>query len=172
MLGLIWAQAHDRVIGAHGTMPWHLPEDLKHFRTTTSGATVVMGRATWESLDPRYRPLPGRRNIVLSRRAGFVADGAETATSLDDALALAGAGDVWVIGGGQLYAEAIDRADRLEVTDIDLAVDGDTRAPVVDDRAWQVAAADPDRGWHVSRDGLRYRFTSLARTASSPHPAA
>lgn len=163
MLGLIWAQAHDRVIGAGGTMPWHLPEDLRHFRTTTSGATVVMGRATWESLDPRYRPLPGRRNIVLSRRAGFTAAGADVAGDLDSALAMAGAGDVWVIGGGQLYAEAIARADRLEVTDIDLAVDGDTRAPGVDDRVWEVASAEPDRGWHVSSTGLRYRFTSFRR---------
>ncbi|MCK6212386.1 dihydrofolate reductase [Georgenia sp. EYE_87] len=170
MLGLIWAQAHDRVIGAHGTMPWHLPEDLRHFRSTTSGATVVMGRATWESLDPRYRPLPGRRNIVLSRRPGFVADGAETATTLDEALAMAGDGDVWVIGGGQLYAESIDRADRLEVTDIDLAVDGDTRAPVVDDREWEVAAADPDRGWHASAGGLRYRFTTLVRANQAEGP--
>jgi dihydrofolate reductase len=167
VLGLIWAQAHDRIIGARGTMPWHLPEDLRHFRTTTSGATVVMGRATWESLDPKYRPLPGRRNIVLSRRPGFVADGAETAGGLDDALALAGEGDVWVIGGGQLYAEAIVHADRLEVTDIDLAVDGDTRAPVVDDRAWEVAAADPDRGWHVSSDGLHYRFTTFRRAGAT-----
>jgi dihydrofolate reductase len=166
VLGLIWAQAHDRVIGSRGAMPWHLPEDLRHFRTTTSGATVVMGRATWESLDPRYRPLPGRRNIVLSRRAGFSADGAEAASDLDDALAAAGDADVWVIGGGQLYAEAIGRADRLEVTDIDLAVDGDTRAPVVDDRAWEVAAADPDRGWHVSTKGLRYRFTTFRRTGA------
>jgi dihydrofolate reductase len=166
VLGLIWAQAHDRVIGARGAMPWHLPEDLKHFRTMTTGATVVMGRATWESLDPRYRPLPGRRNIVLSRRAEFTAQGAETATDLDGALAAAGDADVWVIGGGQLYAEAIGRADRLEVTDIDLAVDGDTRAPVVDDRVWEVAAADPDRGWHVSTAGLRYRFTSFRRQGS------
>jgi len=169
VLGLIWAQAHDRVIGAGGTMPWHLPEDLRHFRSITSGATVVMGRATWESLDPRYRPLPGRRNIVLSRRPGFVAEGAETATTLADALATVGDADVWVIGGGQLYAETIERADRLEVTDIDLAVDGDTRAPVVDDRVWEVAAADPDRGWHVSSGGLRYRFTTLVPTAPAPH---
>lgn len=167
MLGLIWAQAHDRVIGAGGTMPWHLPEDLRHFRATTSGATVVMGRATWESLDPRYRPLPGRRNIVLSRRGDFAAEGAETAAGLDDALELAGAGDVWVIGGGQVYAEAMGLADVLEVTDIDLAVAGDTRAPAVDDRRWEVVSADPERGWHVSANGLRYRFTTFRRPRQS-----
>lgn len=168
MLGLIWAQAHDRVIGAGGTMPWHLPEDLRHFRTTTSGATVIMGRATWDSLDPRYRPLPGRRNIVLSRRRDLAADGAERASGLDEALELAADGDVWVIGGGQVYAEALPRADVLVVTDIDLAVDGDTRAPAVDDRRWAVASADPDRGWHVSATGLRYRFTTFRRQDDAP----
>ncbi|WP_043502633.1 dihydrofolate reductase [Georgenia sp. SUBG003] len=171
MLGLIWAQAHDRVIGSSGTMPWHLPEDLRHFRATTSGATVIMGRATWESLDPRYRPLPGRRNIVLSRRPEFAAEGAEPAPDFAAALGLAGDGDVWVIGGGQVYAEALRRADVLVVTDIDLAVDGDTRAPVVDDRAWEVASADPDRGWHVSTTGLRYRFTTFRRPETSPGSA-
>jgi len=164
VLGLIWAQAHGRVIGAGGTMPWHLPEDLRHFRVTTSGATVIMGRATWDSLDPRYRPLPGRRNIVLSRRETFAAEGAERAPDLDAALTLAGDTPVWVIGGGQVYAEALERADVLVVTDIDLAVDGDTRAPAVDDLAWSVASADPDRGWHISTTGLRYRFTTFRRT--------
>nr|WP_185972575.1 dihydrofolate reductase [Georgenia yuyongxinii] len=165
MLGMIWAQAHDRVIGAGGTMPWHLPEDLAHFRARTAGSAVVMGRGTWESLNPRYRPLPGRRNIVLTRRAGFVADGAEVMGTLAEALRLTG-GDAWVIGGGQVFAEALPRADRLVVTDIDLAVDGDTRAPAVDDRVWEVGSADPDRGWHTAANGLHYRFTTFHRRAS------
>lgn len=163
---MIWAQAHDRVIGAGGTMPWHLPGDLAHFRRTTAGSAVVMGRTTWDSLDPRYRPLPGRRNIVLSRRPGFVAEGAERASDLDAALDLLGPGGGWVIGGAQVYAAALDRADTLVVTDIDLSVDGDTRAPVVDDLAWEVESADPDRGWHAAANGLRYRFTTFRRRAS------
>ncbi len=163
MLGMIWAQAHDRVIGADGTMPWHLPEDLAHFRRTTAGSAVVMGRTTWESLDPRHRPLPGRRNIVLSRRPGFVAEGAETAPDLDAALALLGPEGGWVMGGAQVYAEALSRADTLVVTDIDLAVDGDARAPAIDDRDWAVASANPDRGWHTAANGLRYRVTTFRR---------
>lgn len=162
MLGLIWAQAHDRVIGAGGTMPWHLPEDLAHFRRTTTGSAVVMGRATWDSLDPRYRPLPGRTNVVLSRR-GAAVDGALLADDLDVALALAGRGDVWVIGGAEVFAQVIDRADALVVTDIDLDVDGDTRAPAIDDALWAVRSADPDRGWHTAANGLRYRFTTYRR---------
>ncbi|WP_370275938.1 dihydrofolate reductase [Georgenia sp. SYP-B2076] len=159
---MIWAQAHGRVIGAGGTMPWHLPEDLDHFRATTSGAAVVMGRPTWESLAPRYRPLPGRRNIVLTRRAGFAADGAEVAHDLDEALRLAGP-DAWVIGGADVYAQALPRADRLAVTDIDLDVDGDAHAPALDAGAWEIESADPDRGWHTSRTGLRYRITTYRR---------
>ncbi|RPF25736.1 dihydrofolate reductase [Georgenia muralis] len=162
MLGLIWAQAHDRVIGAGGTMPWHLPEDLAHFRRTTTGSAVVMGRATWDSLDPRYRPLPGRTNVVLSRRGAQV-DGALLADDLDVALARAGDGDVWVIGGAEVFAQVIDRADTLVVTDIDIDVDGDTRAPAIDDAVWAVLSADPDRGWHTAANGLRYRFTTYGR---------
>ncbi|WP_193314982.1 dihydrofolate reductase [Georgenia thermotolerans] len=162
MLGMIWAQAHDRVIGADGGMPWHLPEDLAHFKRTTSGSAVVMGRATWDALDPRFRPLPGRRNVVLTRQERFAAEGADVVGSLEEALRLAG-DDGWVIGGGQILVEALPRADRLVVTDIDLAVDGDARAPAIDDTVWEIESADPDRGWHTSRTGLRYRITAYRR---------
>lgn len=158
-LGLIWAEARDRVIGADGTMPWRVPEDLAHFRAVTMGAPVVMGRRTWESFPDRFRPLPGRRNIVVSRTPDWAADGAEHAASLDAALAVAGdAPEVWVIGGGTLYAEAIGRADVLEVTELDLEVDGDTRAP--ERPGWSVVAASD---WAVSRTGIRHRFTTLRR---------
>ncbi|WP_448072911.1 dihydrofolate reductase [Georgenia yuyongxinii] len=163
---MIWAQAHDRVIGAGGTMPWHLPEDFAHFRATTTGSAVVMGRVTWDSLAPRFRPLPGRRNIVLTRQEDFAAPGAEVARDLAGALRLVDGADAWVIGGAQVYAQALPRADRLVVTDIDLAVDGDTRAPAVDDRIWDVESADPDRGWHTGANGLRYRFTTFRRRDS------
>lgn len=162
-VGLIWAEAHDRVIGADGGMPWSVPEDLARFRELTMGSPVIMGRRTWESFPDRFRPLPGRRNIVVTSQDGWHADGAERAASLDDALALAGEGTVWVIGGGRLFAEAIDRADVLEVTELDLDVDGDTFAPPHD--GWPVAAVDPDAGWHTSRSGIRYRFLTLERTA-------
>src|SRR6059036_2989365 len=101
---MVWAQSRDRVIGADGALPWHLPEDMRHFRDLTSGATVVMGRLSWESLPDRFRPLPGRRNIVLSRDAGYSASGAEVVASLEDALR--SAPGAWVIGGAAVYREA------------------------------------------------------------------
>ncbi|MCT9821509.1 dihydrofolate reductase [Microbacterium sp. W1N] len=158
-LGLIWAEARDRVIGADGTMPWHVPEDLQHFRDITMGAPVIMGRRTWESFPDRFRPLPGRRNIVVSRRADWAEAGAEHASSLEDALArVEDAPEAWIIGGGTLYAEAIDRADVLEVTELDLDVDGDTRAPARE--GWALGSETP---WHTSRTGIRYRFTTHHR---------
>jgi dihydrofolate reductase len=162
VLGLVWAQAHDGVIGHDGGMPWHVPEDLAHFKAVTLGAAVVMGRRTWESFPERFRPLPGRRNIVLSRDPSWVAVGAERASSLDDALTLVGDTDVWVIGGGSLYREAIGRADVVEVTDLDLRVDGDTTAPSLD-ATWAETAREPSVGWSLSRTGVPYRFRRLER---------
>jgi dihydrofolate reductase len=169
-IGLIWAEAEGGVIGREGGMPWHVPEDLAHFTALTVGAPVVMGRKTWDSLSPRYRPLPGRRNIVVTRRHDWSADGAEVARSVDDALALAAQGDVdrvWVIGGAQLFADAIGRADRLEVTelrhddDVFDAASGDIIAPVIDS-SWRLAATEPAAGWHTSRSGIRYRFLTYS----------
>ncbi len=175
-IGMIWAQARGGVIGAGGTMPWHLSEDLKHFKRTTSGAPVVMGRRTWESFPPRFRPLPGRTNIVVTRDDGYAADGAVRAASLEEGLALAredlarrgqegpGAADgmLWVIGGGTLYAAAMDVADLLVVTEIDLEVEGDTRAPTIPGSFTQ-SSAEPARGWHEADSGLRYRILTYAR---------
>jgi dihydrofolate reductase len=166
-VGLVWAQAHDRVIGRRGVMPWHLPEDLRHFREVTAGATVVMGRTTWLSLPERFRPLPGRTNIVLSRRPDFAAPGALVRRSLEEALAGApGDARVWVIGGGEVYATAMPMADRLVMTEVDAEVDGDTRAPSIDD-SWQLTSRDPEDGWHRSVTRLRYRFVELSRPRSS-----
>ena len=161
-IGLVWAEARGGVIGADGGMPWHVPEDLAHFKQVTAGAPVIMGRKTWESLPERFRPLPGRRNIVVTRSDDWAHDGVDTAASLDDALRRAevDAPDrIWVIGGGGLFREAIGRADRLEVTELDLDVDGDTFAP--DRSSWRPAATDPGEGWHASRSGIRYRFLTL-----------
>jgi dihydrofolate reductase len=162
-IGLVWAEARDRVIGADGGMPWHVPEDLAHFRDVTMGAPVIMGRRTWESFPDRFRPLPGRRNIVVTGQDDWSADGAERAASLDEALDRAREGTVWVIGGGRLFAESLDRASVLEVTELDLAVDGDTFAPVRD--GWRTVKVDPDAGWHTSRTGIRYRFLTQERDA-------
>lgn len=166
-LGLVWAQTPAGVIGRAGVLPWHVPEDLAHFRQVTDGHPVVMGRTTWQSLPDRFRPLPGRTNVVLSRDPAFVAPGALVAASLESGLALVGAHDdeVWVIGGAAVYAEALARADRLEVTQVDLEVDGDAHAPGIDPQVWAATLVGP---WRTSRTGPRYRFASYVRTGGSP----
>ncbi|MBW8871399.1 MAG: dihydrofolate reductase [Leifsonia sp.] len=158
-LALIWAQAHDRVIGAGGVMPWHLTEDLRHFRALTGTDPVIMGRRTWESLPERYRPLPGRDNIVVTRQADWSSPGALVVHSVDEALtAVTGASTAWVIGGAELYRQTLPVADRLEVTEIDLEVDGDTQAPDPG-TGWSVEAGE----WLTGGNGMRYRFVTYTR---------
>jgi dihydrofolate reductase len=177
VIGLIWAQAAGGVIGAGGALPWHLPEDLAHFREVTRGAAVIMGRRTWESLPERYRPLPGRRNIVLTRRPDWRADGARSAPSLEAGLAgVPSGGDVWVIGGAEVFRRALAFADRVERTDLDRVFDGDVVAPALDPR-WVLVRRDPGQGWHISRAGLRYRFLTFRpaddqEDSSIPAPSA
>ncbi|MEO6116630.1 MAG: dihydrofolate reductase [Pseudolysinimonas sp.] len=161
-LSLIWAQASNGVIGADGTMPWRVPEDLAHFKELTMGSAVIMGRRTWDSFPDRFRPLPGRRNIVLTRDTSWAADGAEVVHSLDEALALDP--NPWIIGGSQLFTATIARADRLEVTQIATSPDGDTYAPTIDPTIWHLTPATLDAPWHTSRTGLDYRFLTYQRT--------
>jgi len=119
--------ANNRVIGKNNQMPWHLPADLGHFKAVTLGKPVIMGRKTYESIG---RPLPGRRNIVISRNSGYTIEGCETAVSLEDAMKLVnGVNELMIIGGGHLYSQALLLADRLYLTFIDLDVDGDTQFP-------------------------------------------
>jgi dihydrofolate reductase len=148
VIGLVWAQSANGVIGRDGTLPWHLPEDLAHFRNLTTGATVLMGRRTWESLPPRFRPLPGRRNLVLSRTPQ---PGVETFPDLAQALAAA-CGDAWVIGGAAVYRAALPLAERIAVTEIRELFEGDTHAPRIGRPPDSVGA------WQTSSTGLRYRF--------------
>lgn len=128
---MVWAQARGGVIGDGRDMPWHLPEDLAFFKQATSGRPVVMGRATWDSLPERFRPLPGRRNIVCTRDPGWSAAGAERAGSVQAALDSAGPGAV-VMGGGQIYAAALGAADECLVTEIDADAHGPVLAPTLD----------------------------------------
>ena len=122
-LVLIAAHAHGRAIGIDNRLPWHLPEDLAHFRRQTTGCAVIMGRKTWDSLPAKFRPLPGRRNVVLTRQAGWSAPGAEVAGSVEEALArLADLPKVFVIGGEQVYRTALPLADELVLTELDLTV--------------------------------------------------
>jgi dihydrofolate reductase len=159
-IGLIWAQAVNGVIGDAGTIPWRLPEDLARFKELTLTGAVVMGRRTWDSLPERFRPLAGRHNIVITRQSGWAADGATVTHSLPDALAAAAPGPVWVIGGGEIYRQAMALAERLEVTEVDLDAPGDTVAPVVGATFEVTSRTD----WVTSRTGLRYRFVSYERS--------
>jgi dihydrofolate reductase len=130
-VGLIWAMASNAVIGRDGRLPWHLPDDLKHFKAITLGHPVVMGRRTYQSVG---KPLPGRSNLVLSRGA-FAAAGVVVVPSLEAALEharAAGAAWVWVIGGAAVYASALPLADRLEVTRVHAEIDGDVKFPAVE----------------------------------------
>jgi len=161
---LVWAQARDRVIGAGGRLPWHLPEDLRLFRELTTGCTVVMGRRTWESLPERFRPLPGRRNVVLTTDPSWSADGAEGAGSVEEVLAVHP--DCWGIGGAAVYAALLPHAGRLGVTDVDLDVDGDTRAPVLD-AGWRRVARTPEAGWATSGTGLAYAVSEYVRAPAA-----
>jgi dihydrofolate reductase len=157
-LGLIWAQSSSGVIGRAGGIPWRLPEDQDRFKQITLGHTVVMGRLTWESLPSKVRPLPGRRNVVLTRQADYMADGATVVRTLEDALT---DDEAWVIGGEQVYRLALPMARRCEVTDIEIDLereDGDAVAPVLDE-TWLGGTGE----WLTSRSGLRYRFLSFAR---------
>lgn len=158
---MVWAQGRGGVIGADGGLPWHLPEDLALFRRLTTGSTVVMGRRTWESLPERFRPLPGRVNVVLTSDGRWSADGALRAASVDQVLAEHGS--CWVIGGGAVYAAFLPHAHRLVVTDVDVQVDGDTWAPVLDG-TWRPTARTPELGWSESSSaGLRYAVTEYER---------
>jgi dihydrofolate reductase len=139
-LNVVVAWARRRVIGRAGRLPWHLPEDLRHFKRTTLGHPIVMGRRTWESIG---RPLPGRRSIVVSRNPGWSAAGCEWAGSLAQALAMcAGAPEVFVIGGAQLFGEALPLAQRLFLTEIDADFEGDTFFPPADLSAWRETARE------------------------------
>lgn len=161
LLCIIAAVSANRVIGAGGRLPWHLPEDLQFFKAQTLGCPVIMGRRTWESIG---RPLPGRRNIVVTRNRAFQAAGATTAASLEEAIAqCAGEARVFVIGGGDLYRAALPLADRIMLTEIRRAYDGDAHFPDFDRRQWRATRREP----RVSRDGLEFDFVCYERAAQA-----
>ena len=163
-LVLVAAHAENGVIGRDGDMPWRLPSDLRHFKAVTLGTPVIMGRKTYLSIG---RPLPGRANIVVSR-SGFTAEGVETVDSLDKALERArsyaqesGASQISVIGGGQIYALAIDRADELILTEVDAEIEGDTVFPAIDSSLWKkISLSEPVR---TEKDSHSVRFAVWQR---------
>ncbi len=168
---LIAAVGRNGVIGKDNALLWNFPEDMAHFRNLTAGQTVIMGRKTWESLPERFRPLPGRQNIVLSRQKGFEAPGATLAGSLDEAIASAALArpshTVFVIGGEQIYQQAMAFADRLEITEVALSPEGDAYFPTITGDAWEPTAT------RESPPMLRFiTYTRKPRPNSEPGIAA
>jgi dihydrofolate reductase len=159
-LHLIYARARNGVIGKDGQMPWHLPEDLAHFKRVTLGQPVIMGRKTWDSLPARFRPLPGRVNIVVTRQANWEAEGALRAASIEDAMRLCGgAPDAWIMGGAEIYRQAEPLASTAVVTEIDADFEGDAFAPTLSP-AWQETARES----HVAASGLAFNFVTYHQT--------
>jgi len=159
-LGLIYARSRNGVIGKDGTLPWHLPEDLAHFKAKTAGCPVIMGRRTWESLPPKFRPLPGRKNIVITRRKDWNEKGAFRASSLEEAVRLCGdAPKAWVTGGTEIFSQSLGIAHVAEVTEIHADFEGDTFAPVLGPE-WREAS----RETHTSKAGLPFSFVTYLNT--------
>ncbi len=159
-LHLIYARAANGVIGINGTLPWHLPEDLAHFKRTTLGCPVIMGRKTWDSLPPKFRPLPGRTNIVVTRQPDWNETGAQPVPDLRKALQLCEqSADVWVIGGAQLYALTEPLASTAVVTEIEQDFAGDAFAPTLGE-AWKETA----RERQVAASGLAFSFVTYTRS--------
>ena len=170
IVALVVARGRNGVIGRDGDLPWRLRSDLQRFKAVTMGKPCLMGRKTWESFPAQYRPLPGRTNIVVSRRQTSAEQMREAGAAvvpgfregLDAALESDGLDLIWVIGGSTLFDQALDVATLAEVTVLDVDAEGDTFAPVLDG-SWQRTAVEPDTGWHESRTGVRYRFERWER---------
>ncbi len=159
---LIAAMARNRAIGLDGAMPWHLPRELKHFKDSTMGKPIVMGRKTWESIG---RVLPGRQNIVVTRDPDYAAAGCDVAASLEEAVAVASGEEVMIIGGGQLYAEAMPVADRMLLTLVDCEPGADTWFPDWKEQEWSgttVRVEQPDE-----KNPYAYRVMEYARSAEA-----
>lgn len=170
MINLIWAQSVPTqrlrpLIGRDGRLPWHIGEDMHHFRELTLGHPVIMGRRTWDSLPEKNRPLPGRENIVLSRDPDWRPEGTQVANTVAYALTLAGPQEMWVIGGAQVYAAFLPYARRIEITDVGVDLGAptpeDVPAPAVGEGWTQDAVTD----WMESSNGPHYRFRTLVKAS-------
>ena len=158
-LKLIFARASNGVIGHNNTLPWHLPEDMAHFKRSTLGCPVIMGRKTWDSLPPKFRPLPGRLNVVVTRQSGWQADGALVAHSIAEACALCPPDSTaWVIGGAEVYAQALPLATQAVVTEINAAFEGDAFAP-----RFGLEWSETARESHIASNGLGFSFVTYTR---------
>lgn len=148
MIAHVVAIAENNCIGKDGTLPWHLPEDLKHFKKVTTGKIVLMGRKTWESLPEKFRPLPNRKNIVITRNESYaVPQDVNVYNTIDAALAAHTGEDIMIIGGGQIYAQTMDAADTLYITHVAQSVDGDAFFPEIDSAHWKEIERDDREGY-------------------------
>ncbi len=151
-LSLVVAASSNNVIGRDGGLPWHLPDDLRQFKRLTMGKAVIMGRSTYESIG---RPLPDRRNIVMTRNADYVADGCDVVSSVSEAIdAVEGAEEAMIIGGGQVYRDFLPLADRIYLTRVQAEVEGDTYFPEIDEATWRLVSSEH----HGADEKHRYAF--------------
>jgi len=156
-LKLILARARNGTIGKNNTLPWHLPEDLAHFKRTTMGSPVIMGRNTWESIPEKFRPLPGRMNFILSNTITLEQTSVRVVKSLDEAIDITGINtDLWVIGGALVYEQCMNRTTEAVITEIDADFEGDAKAPVFD-KHW----VEVSRTRHTAANGLVYSIVYL-----------
>lgn len=166
-INLIFAQANNGVIGANNQLPWYLPQDLAHFKAHTTGCPVIMGRKTWDSLPPKFRPLPGRLNLVVSRQTDLAIEGAQVCTSIEAAVRVCAVQtptptEVWVIGGAQIYTQAMPLATRAVVTYLHQDVAGDAYAPAFD-ASWSETSRETHSVAQGSNAGLSFSFVTLER---------
>jgi len=162
-LGLIYARSRNGVIGKDGTLPWRLAEDMAHFKAKTAGCPVIMGRKTWDSLPPKFRPLPGRKNIVVTRSADWQEEGAHRAATFEEAIQLCdGAPLAWVTGGTEIFNQSLPLAHFAEVTEIDADFEGNSVAPNLGSEWREVS-----RERHVSANGLPYSFVRYQNTQNT-----
>lgn len=177
-IAMIWAETSAGIIGDGNDMPWYLPEDLTHFKDATVGHPVVMGRTSWEALGDKYRPLPGRENFVVTRKSDYQAPGGHVHSSIPDAIRAAAefakttndSNTVWILGGGQVYAQCMPIADRVVITEIDMVAPDrfQVYAPAMDEEQFQVESSEwmvSEKGHPVDEEpnGLRYRFRTWTR---------
>ena len=156
-LSIIVAMSSNRVIGLNNKLPWHLSEDLKHFKSLTTGHTVIMGRKTYESIG---KPLPNRRNIVISRNVNTFYDGVEMTHSLEDAFSISSNDEeVFIIGGSNIYEQSLDLVEQLYITEIKKTFEGDAFFPDIDKSLW----TESSRQDHISADGIEFSFVSLQK---------
>ena len=167
MISLIAAVAKNLAIGKNGQLLWHLPEDMRYFRETTRGKPVIMGRKTWDGIPPKYSPLPGRVNIIVSRQNGFICEGCKVVKSVEEGIEFArmnGEQELMVIGGGEIYRQALAQTDKIYLTKVkNTFTDADTFFPVLSQQEWKTVNSE----WNMAdeKNEFDFEFVVLERKA-------